>query len=62
MALANALYIGTGQQSQSHLDAGLDNYEAANSVIDNDIGRIVNIRLQGRAFSSILFVSDFAVF
>ncbi|KAI3226779.1 hypothetical protein DTO012A9_9299 [Penicillium roqueforti] len=37
---------GTGQQSQSHLDAGLDKYEAANSVIDNDIGRIVNIRLQ----------------
>ncbi|CAI7667581.1 unnamed protein product [Penicillium discolor] len=36
----------TSQQSHSHLDAGLDNSEAANSVIDGDIGSIVNSRLQ----------------
>ncbi|KAF4767458.1 hypothetical protein HAV15_009680 [Penicillium sp. str.  len=36
----------TGQQSHSHLDAGRDNSEAASSVIDSDVGRIVNSRLQ----------------
>ncbi|KAJ5346243.1 hypothetical protein N7452_004247 [Penicillium brevicompactum] len=35
-----------GQQSHDRLDAALDNFEAANLVIDSDIGRIVNSRLQ----------------
>ncbi|KGO70397.1 hypothetical protein PITC_015100 [Penicillium italicum] len=36
----------TAQQPQSHLNAGLDNSEAANLVIDSNVGRIVNVRLQ----------------
>ncbi|KAJ5346958.1 uncharacterized protein N7506_000211 [Penicillium brevicompactum] len=35
-----------GQHSHGRLDAALDNFEAASLVIDSDIGRIYNSRLQ----------------